>query len=105
MSDWSLPHELHDPVCFPGLSAVPRERLLTARAAALVCVPNEANDDRLSVQTVIGKESTDLIGKISDDWHVKIVGGATVKPPDGPLPRRRIEGAEGCGLDLAIGKV
>src|SRR5262249_45379670 len=89
------PLELHDPVRLPAGSGIGGGRLLPPRRRRSDAVPEIACPDPFPVDEVVRIERADAVLESPDDrrieWAQRI---PLIEPPDGPLPRPGIIGAE-----------
>src|ERR1035438_8112562 len=88
------PAEIHDPVCLPSLPAVRRKCLLPAGRIWSDVGPHESYLDRFSVPGVVAEKESQPVAEFADDRRIELAWMTTVKPPDRPLFRDRIERAQ-----------
>src|SRR5713101_7224220 len=82
----SLARELHDPVRFPALPAVRREGLLPAASVRAVGRPDEAQEDRATLELILAVELSSAVAELADHRRVERAGVA-VRPMNAPLAR------------------
>ena len=74
------------------------EKACSQRGASVAGI-DQRNRTRIGrpFELILREEGADAVFEAADDWLVERTWVAAVEPPDGPLPGRRIECAEGHG--------